>query len=455
MAKLSKAAVTKETFDITWPSVLESVLVALAGMVDTYMVSSLGKAAVSSIGVTNQPKFFMYTAFFATGTVISLLVARRVGEKKRKEVNALFLSGFLFVIVLCLAMSLLNVVFAKPFMTFAGANSETIDYSVKYYRIVMGFSIFNLLSLYINAAQRGSGNTRIAMVTNLTSNAINVVMNYLLINGHFGFPALGVIGAAIATVIGTVVACIMSILSLFNAKSYVQVQYMKAEKISPSMDNIKEMIPAGSTIFLENILTRAGMMITSAMTARIGTAPYAAHIVGMHFMTMGSAFGEGLQSAMIALVGRSIGEKDIEKAKQYTWSGQSLGLLISITVAALVLIFDDKFFGLYFPNDAEMIGYGRIISFFFAFILPIMVAKIVFGGSLRGAGDVRYVMIGSTIAVTLVQPAALYVMQMMMHLGLRAVWGSMLISQATQLIIFYARYLSGKWEKYALADTVK
>ena len=449
MAKLSKAEITKETFDITWPSVLESVLVSLAGMVDTYMVSSLGKAAVSSIGVTNQPKFFMYTAFFAMGTVISLLVARKVGEKKRKEANGLFLSGFVVVVVLCLAMSLLNVVLARPFMQFAGANSETIDYSVKYYRIVMGFGIFNLLSLYINAAQRGSGNTRIAMITNLTSNAINVVMNYLLIGGNLGFPALGVIGAAIATVVGTVVACGLSVMSLFNEKSFVQVQFMKAEKVRPSMADVREMIPIGSTIFLENILTRAGMMITSAMTARIGTAPYAAHIVGMHFMTLGSAFGEGLQSATIALVGRSIGEKDIEKARQYTWSGQSFGLVISIAVSAAVLIFDDKIFGLYFPNDQDMIAYGRIISFFFAFILPIMVSKIVFGGSLRGAGDVRYVMIGSTIAVTLVQPAALYVMQMIMHLGLKAVWGSMLISQATQLIIFCTRYLSGKWEKYA------
>lgn len=450
MAKLTRKEITTETFEMAWPSVMESVLIALAGMVDTYMVSTLGKAAVSSIGVTNQPKFFMYTGFFAMCTVISLFVARRLGEKKRKEANQLFVSGLCMVLILCIVMSVFNVIFADPFMRFAGANADTIAYSVRYFRIVMGFSIFNLLSMYINAAQRGSGNTKIAMTTNIASNAVNVVMNYLLINGHFGFPALGVIGAAIATVIGTVVAFAMSVQTLFRKNSYVQVQYILEEKIRPSMACIREMTPTAATIFSENILTRAGMMISSAMTARIGTAPYAAHLVGMNFMTLGSAFGEGLQSASIALVGRSIGEKDIEKAKQYTWSGQTFGLMISITVSVLMVIFDDQIFNLYFPNDAEMIGYGRIISTFFAFILPIMVSKIVFGGVLRGAGDVRYVMICSTIGVTLVQPIAMYILQVQMNLGLVAAWGSILISQASQFLMFASRYLSGKWEKYAM-----
>lgn len=449
MAKLTKKELTRETFEMAWPSVLESVLIALAGMVDTYMVSTLGKAAVSSIGVTNQPKILMYTVFFAINTVISLFIARMVGEKKQREANTYFLSGLYLVVILCLLVSVLNVIFAEPFMKLAGANTETIANSVLYFRIIIGFSIFNLLSMYINAAQRGSGNTKIAMTTNLTSNAVNVVMNYLLINGHFGFPALGVMGAAIATIIGAAVGCFMSIQTLFRKESYVKLQYIREEKIKPSMNCIRDMFPSGITIFSENILTRLGMMIVSAMTARIGTAPYAAHLVGMNFMTLGSAFGEGLQSASIALVGRSIGEKDIDKAKQYTWNNQMFGFIISAAVSILMLVLDDRIFALYFPNDPEMIAYGRIISSLYAIILPIMVSKIIFSGVLRGAGDVRFVMIGSTIGVTLVQPLCLYIMQVQMHLGLTAVWLSILISQACQWITFLSRYLSGRWEKYA------
>lgn len=76
--------------------------------------------------------------------------------------------------------------------------------------------MFNIISMAINAAQRGAGNTKIAMRTNVTSNVVNMIGNYLLIQGNLGFPRLGITGAALATVFGTVIACLMSILSVMN-----------------------------------------------------------------------------------------------------------------------------------------------------------------------------------------------------------------------------------------------
>ena len=442
----SDPSIRQETFRIAWPSVTESVLVALAGMVDTYMVSRLGKASVSAIGVTNQPKYFIFTVFFAVNVAISSLIARRVGEKRRKDANGLFVTGFIFVLVLAVVLSLVCVAVAEPFMRFAGANAETIALSVKYFRIVIGLSIFQLVSMYINAAQRGSGNTKIAMTTNVVSNLVNVVLNYLLIEGHFGFPALGVTGAAIATVAGTVVACIMSVRSIFRKDSFVQVAYILEEQARPKKEYVDELAPVTGTFLSENILTRAGMMITSAMTARIGTAPYAAHLVGMNLMNLGFAFGDGLQSAAIALVGRSLGEGDVKKAKQYAWTEQGFGLSISLVLSVLIVLFHPQIFNAYFPNDPEMLGYGRIISLFFAVIMPIQVSKIIFNGTLRAAGDIRYTLIGSTIGVTLIQPLILWIGIFQLNLGLTAAWGSILISQAVQFLLFGGRFVSGKWQ---------
>ena len=154
----NEKSIRKETFDIAWPSVVESVLVALAGMIDTYMVAGLGKVSVAAIGVTNQPKYFVFTVFFATNVAISSLIARRVGEKKKYEANGVFLTGLYFILGLAVVLSLLCVAAAEPFMRLCGANSETISLSVLYFRIIMGCSLFQLISLYINAAQRGSGN---------------------------------------------------------------------------------------------------------------------------------------------------------------------------------------------------------------------------------------------------------------------------------------------------------
>ena len=435
----------QETFEIAWPSVVESVLIVLAGMVDTYMVSTLGKAAVAGVGVTNQPKYFAYTMFYALNTAIASLCARRLGEKKRREANGMFLTGLLFVTIASILLGLLCVVFAAPILKVFGANAEMLPISVIYFRIVMGFSLFNLISMYINAAQRGCGNTKIAMTTNVTSNLVNVLMNYLLINGHFGFPALGVVGAAIATVLGTVVAFIMSVHSLFRKESYVQVQYILSEAIRPAKAYVTDLVPMTGTLLGENLMTRLGFAITGALTARIGTDPYSAHTVGMNFMNLGFAFGDGLQAAMVALTGKSVGEGDREKAESYVRSGQKFGLVISAATAALMLLFHDLIFGLYFPNDPQMLEYGRIISYFIALIMPIQVAKIVFNGMLRGAGDVRFTLIASTIGVTVVQTILMYILIIKMGMGLQGVWLSILVSQSVQLILFAWRYKSGKW----------
>jgi len=446
----SNPTIRKETFDIAWPSVVESVLVALAGMVDTYMVAGLGKASVAAIGVTNQPKYFVFTVFFATNVAISSLIARRVGEKKQNDANGLFLTGLYFVTGLSILLSILCVASAEPFMRLCGANAETIELSVLYFRIIMGFSIFQQLSLYINAAQRGSGNTKIAMTTNIVSNLVNVVLNYLLIQGHFGFPALGVTGAAIATVLGTVVACIMSVRSIFLKRSFIQIPLIQKEKIRADRKYIKELAPVTGTFLGENLLTRAGMMLTGAMTARIGTAPYAAHLVGMNFMNIGFAFGDGLQAAAIALVGRSIGENDYEKAKKYAWTEQKFGFIISIIISVLMLLLHKQIFNAYYPNDPEMLGYGVIISYFFAVIMPIQVSKIIFNGTLRAAGDIRYTLVGSTIGVTIVQPILLWFFLFVLKIGLSGVWLSILISQAVQWLLFGGRFISGKWQNRKL-----
>lgn len=435
----------KETFRIAWPSVTESVLIVLAGMVDTYMVSTLGKASVAGVGVTNQPKYFAYTMFYALNTAIASMVARRLGQQRRKDANGMFLTALVFVTVVSVVMGLLCVIFAQPILLLFGANPQTLPMAVPYWNIVMGFSVFNLVSMYINAAQRGCGNTRIAMTTNLTSNVVNVIMNYLLINGHCGFPALGINGAAIATVLGTVVAFFMSVRSLFKKDSFVQAQYIRAESIRPSRESVKELVPMSGTLLSENLMTRLGFAITGALTARIGTDPYSAHIVGMTFMNLGFAFGDGLQSAMVALVGKSVGENNPAKAKSYVRSGQKFGLVISVIVAALMLVLDKQIFGLYFPNDPIMLEYGQLISRFIAVIMPIQVAKIVFNGMLRGAGDVRFTLIGSTIGVTIVQSILMYFLIIRMRTGLTGVWVSILISQAVQLALFSWRYFSGRW----------
>ncbi|WP_252979932.1 MATE family efflux transporter [Eisenbergiella tayi] len=198
---------------MAWPSVLESFFVALVGMVDSLMVSRVGAHAVAAVGLTTQPKFIGLAVFIAVNVSVSALVARRKGQKNQKGANEVLCAACFFVLIMSVIVSLACVIFADPIIRMCGSEEASHTEAVQYFRIIMGFIIFTVISLTVNAAQRGAGNTKIAMKTNVAANVVNVIFNYLLIEGHFGFPALGVSGAAIATVIGSMVGCIMSIVA--------------------------------------------------------------------------------------------------------------------------------------------------------------------------------------------------------------------------------------------------
>ena len=175
---------------MAWPAVMESFFVSFAGMVDSWMVSSLGASAVAAVGLTTQPKFIGLCIFMALNVSVSALVARRRGEQDKYGANQVLLMALAFVLVMGTIISIAAVTFASPIITFCGAQADTHDDAVLYYRIIMGGMMFNIVSMAINAAQRGAGNTKIAMRTNVTSNVVNMIGNYLLIQGNFGFPQL-------------------------------------------------------------------------------------------------------------------------------------------------------------------------------------------------------------------------------------------------------------------------
>ena len=241
-------SLVKETFDIAWPAVVESVFIVLVGMLDTYMVSPIGKQAIAAISLANQPKILVCILFFAVNSAISALIARRKGAEARSEAHAMYVTGLLFTFVAGIISSLLCVIFAKPIIQLFGGNEETTATAVLYFRIIMGGMLFNLIMMYTNAALRGCGNTKITLQTNVVGNAVNILFNYLLIGGHLGFPALGAAGAGIATVIGQVFACVMCVIALFREESYIRVSFIKEHRIGPTKEAFMQLNQMGRNI---------------------------------------------------------------------------------------------------------------------------------------------------------------------------------------------------------------
>lgn len=439
----------KEAFQMAWPAVTESFFVSLAGMVDSLMVSSIGPHAVAAVGLTTQPKFIILAMFIAMNVSVSAIVARRRGQDDRCSANQALIMALIFVVIAGSVMSALGVYFADPIIRLCGSAPDTHDSAVLYFRIIVGGMMFNIISLAINAAQRGAGNTRIAMKTNVTANVLNVIGNYLLIGGNFGFPALGIGGAALATVLGTVAACGMSILSIMPAGGFVSIPYMLIKKVKPKLREFYAMLRISANIFIEQLLIRVGFISVAIMAANQGTDAFAAHQVGMQVMNLSFSFGDGMQVAAVALIGRSLGAENQEQAKLYGRICQRIGNVISVILAIVYLTCGKYLYYLFF-EEAHIIRMGERIMQVIVIIVLLQIAQLIYMGCLRGAGDVLFTTIASTISVTLVRPLISYLLCYALGLGLIGIWYGVAADQLCRFLLTNQRFKSGVWTKVKL-----
>ena len=433
--------VYKKTFDMAWPSALEAVLVALISAFDMIMVGSLGKEAISAVGICNQPKFICLAPIFGINTAAIVLIARRKGEERQKDANDFLKVAVLWSTIATLLMCSLSYIFAEPLLAFAGAQADYIDQAVTYFRIVLIGLVPYSIGFTMSAAQRGAGNTRISMITNLTANIVNIIFNALLINGLLGFPRLGVKGAAIATTIGNIVSFIIALISVTTGKRYLRIT---KDKIEDFVDKCKSFYSIFLSSFGEQIILRFGFFTYAKVVANLGTADFAAHQVVCNIMTITFSFGDGLQVANTSLVGQSLGAKRDDLAKIYSRVTQTIGICIAVALAIVISRFS-SLICMAFTNDPEVIqlahGPMQVLGILCLFQIP----QVITVGALRGAGDVSFVTLMMFICVGLLRPGVSYLLVYPLNMGLLGAWFGCFVDQFSRFVYSLFRFRKGKW----------
>ncbi|MEG0912511.1 MAG: MATE family efflux transporter [Oscillospiraceae bacterium] len=436
--------ILKRTLKMAWPSVLESALLAVVGFVDTMMVSVLGDYAIAAVGLTQQPKMLCLAPFLALAPAVSALVARRKGENNRESAVRVLKLALIITAVIVAVVSTLAIVFAGDIMHFVGSQPDTHKSAVAYFSILAGGFVFNALTLVINAAQTGSGNTKISMKTSIASNLVNIVFNYILINGHLGFPKLGVAGAAIATVIGAAVGLGMAIASILHCDNFVYIR-LKTHGIYDKQ-SVRSLAVIGSSALLEQVFLRTGFLINAKIIASLGTVAFSTHQIAQNILTISFSFGDGLSVAAVALVGYSLGEKRPDLAKVYGSFCQRCGFVCSSVLSLTYLIFGKYIFS-WFTKTPEVIHDGTIIMQLMTVIVFFQISQVIYSGCLRGSGDAKYTALVSFINVGLLRPGIAALMIYVLHFGLIGAWAGLILDQFIRLIMTSIRFKKGKWMK--------
>jgi putative MATE family efflux protein len=448
-AKLGDFPTSKEAYGnlarIALPSVIEMVLISLIGSADSVMVGSLGPASLAAVGLTDQPRMLLMSIFFALNIGVTAIVARRKGQGDRADANRTLRNALVILTGLGLIMGVIGSAFARQFMGLAGAMPDTIELSTTYFRIVAAAVPVNALTMCISAAQRGTGNTRITLAVNLTANIVNIILNYVLIYGKFGFPRLGVEGAAIATVIGFVVGLALALYSIAPHRKrdgFLMVRLHDDWRLRK--DTVRALAKIGGNSMLEQVALRIGFMMYAVIVARLGTLEFAAHQACLKFLNLTFTFGDGIGVAGTALVGQMLGQHRPDLSLMYGKISQRIAMCVSLTLFGFLIGFRRPLVGL-FSDDPAVLALAANVMFVCAMIQPFQTTSVVISGCLRGAGDTRYVAVIMYICVMGIRPILSYTAVYLLHAGLIGAWLSTLIDMAVRMTLVYRRFASGKW----------
>jgi len=424
------------------PATTETLLVGMMGIIDTIMVGTIGTAAIAAVGITSQPRFIVLSIIVALNVGVTAIVARRKGEKDLVSARSSLKQALVISFIFSLVISVIASIFAYPLLAFAGANSDIIDDSVMFFRTTMVSIPVAALGMTIIAAQRGAGNTRISMFTNITANAVKVFFNFLLIGGHLGFPQLGIRGAAISTVIGFSVAFIMSIYSVAGKSSELNI--MTAEGWKFDKKTLRGIANVGSGALVEQLIMRVGFFMFVKVVAGLGTMALAIHQICMNIVMLSFGFAEGLGIASGALVGQNLGAKRPDMAMIYGKVCQRIGLALSLMMS-FVFIFGRRGLIRMFTSEEEIITTGSYLILILAVITFAQISQFCISGALRGAGDSKYVAFVALVTIGVLRPGLAWVFAYPIGLGLIGIWFAFLVDQAIRLILNYARFATGKW----------
>jgi putative MATE family efflux protein len=438
----TKISLKRAIFLLAVPMILELVMESTFALVDIYFVGKLGASAVATVGLTETYLFLLYSIGMGLSMAVTAIIARRIGEKKGENASESAVQSIILAILSAIPFSIAGIFYAEELLTLMGADSWTLTYGTSYLQWMLGGNVVIMLLFVINAVFRGAGDAAIAMWVLGIANAINIVLDPLLIFGWGPFPSMGIEGAAIASNIGRSVGVIVQLWILFQGGKHIQVKFSQLywntkamlTIIKTSMGGIGQMIIGmTSWIFLMRIL------------ADIGSEAVAGSTIALRIMLFCMMPAWGLSNAATTLVGQNLGAKDPQRAESSIWKIGKYNMFFLLLVSVVFYFFNETLIG-YFSDIPEVIKVGgkwlEILSYSFFIYGWWMVTTQAFNGS----GDTTTPTKINFVFFWLIQIPLAYFLAIYQDWGYSGVFWAVFFSETSAGIFTLWIFTRGKWK---------
>ncbi len=438
----------REVLVVAIPLILSTATWSIQHFVDRMFLSWYSPEAIAAAMPAGMLNFSMTSIFMGTAGYLSTFVAQYYGAGRYHSIGPVLWQG-VYISLFGGILMLGAIPLAEPVFRLVGHSLLVQQNEVAYFEILCLGGGAYAASYALSGFFSGRGKTWPVLWVNVVTTVVNLVLDYALIFGHWGFPELGIRGAGIATVVAGIFSLLMFFVLLCGGSNNDTFHTIKGWRLERDLfvRLLRYGFPSGVQFFLE----MAGFTAFVLLVGRLGVASLASTNIAFNINTLAFMPMIGCGIAVSVLVGQYLGGDKPDRAQRVVYSGFHLTLVYMLSIAAAYVLVPDVFVAPFAmradPGEfSEIYGKSIILLRFVAVYSIFDTMNIIFCSAIKGAGDTRYVMLITVLLSAFLFIVPVYLAVVVFKLGLMVAWVFATAYITVLGVVFYLRFLSGKWK---------
>ncbi|MCD8557138.1 MAG: MATE family efflux transporter [Bacteroides graminisolvens] len=435
--------IRRRLFKLAAPIFIETLLIMMLGAVDVIMLSRHSDNSVAAVGVVNQIIVLTFLIFEVINLGTSVLCSQYLGAKMHKNVVQVVGVSLLMNLVVGVSVSLFLFGMNETILQWMGLTPELMKDGTDYMRIVGAFAFFQAISLTLSASLRSANKAIYPMMVTVVVNILNIIGNYTLIFGEFGFPEMGVEGAAISTAFSRGVSMVILFIILF--KKHIRKFPLAYFRPFPFKE-LKNLLKVGLPSAGEQLSYSSSQVVITYFINVLGTEALAARTYSVNIIMFSFLFCIAIAQGGAICIGHLIGEKRPHAAFLLGKYVMKKSVLITVCLSLITALMGPFIFGWLTTNE-QIIRMGVTILAIDVILEIGRPINIFATNALRAAGDVNYPFYLGLVVMWSVAVGCGYLFGVHWGLGLAGMWVAFLLDENIRGIVFVRRWYGMKWVK--------
>ncbi len=439
---------TLRAFKMSLPIFVELLLQLLVGNVDQIMLSHVAQSSVAAVGNGNQVMTVVIIVLDAMSAATTILMTQYIGAKEENQCGRVCAASFVIVGAFSLAAGVFLLCWPGALFSLLRTPEEAFYEAVLYTRVVGGAVIIQGFYFVFCAALRSFSLLREVMLSAVVMNVVNICGNAVLINGLFGAPRLGVLGAAISTDLSKILGLCL-VMWVLHKRCGIRLKWSLLRPFPADM--VKKLLSVSTPAGVESLSYNVSQIFILRFINLMGTTVIATKVYASIFANVAYVYTIAIAQATQILIGYLLGAERRDEVDPRVWSTTRIALFAGELLTLLIFLFADPLYSIFTPDPA-IHALGKQILLVEFFLEIGRAVNIVMVRSLTAAGDVWYPVIVGFFSMWLVAVLGGWLLGDVADFGLVGIWVAMACDECFRAVLFVFRFRHGDWRKKRLID---